>query len=63
MSVPDYREKDGYTMQTLDVHGIRDGQDVVLISNVSASNHSSEHELTFSQAFVRVQHLVGFGLT
>lgn len=29
----DYREKDGYTMETLDIHGLVDGQEQVIIPN------------------------------
>ncbi|KAF9441677.1 ChaC-like protein [Macrolepiota fuliginosa MF-IS2] len=29
----DYREKDGYTMETLDIHGIVDGEESVIIHN------------------------------
>lgn len=33
----DHREKDGYTMRTVDVWGVRDGQEVVIEQGVRAS--------------------------
>ncbi|KAL1675305.1 ChaC-like protein [Schizophyllum commune] len=33
----DYREKDGYTLETIDIYGIVDGKDEVIIPNVSPS--------------------------
>lgn len=33
----DHREKDGYTLRTVDVWGIKDGQEVIIEKDVSAA--------------------------
>ena len=30
----DYREKDGYTIETVDIYGVENGQEVIVISKV-----------------------------
>ena len=47
----DYREKDGYTLETVDVFGIQDHKEVVVIQSVSGNIDASVRFLRFRPGF------------
>ncbi|KAF8798386.1 ChaC-like protein [Phlegmacium glaucopus] len=62
----DYREKDGYTMETLDIHGINDeGVECIIIRNAYVREKSKSHckfsitKKTFSCVFILKKCYVG----